>query len=54
MDAVDLKHKPQINEYEFNPFLLHDPRFEALRKYEAEHGIVNMSTIAYRASCPNH
>lgn len=43
MDSADLKQKPQVNEYEFNPFLLHDPSFQKLRKYEADHGIVSMS-----------
>jgi hypothetical protein len=41
-DAEDLKHPPQIHEYEFNPFLLHDPKFQELRKYEVERGVVPM------------
>lgn len=45
IDAPDLKYKPQVNEYEFNPFLLQDPTFRKLRSHEAEHGIVNMSTV---------
>lgn len=43
MDAGDLKHPVQVNEYEFNPFLQHDPNFQALRAFEREHGIVPMS-----------
>lgn len=43
IDAPDLKHKPQVNEYEFNPFLLYSPTFRELHFYEVKHGIVNMS-----------
>jgi diketogulonate reductase-like aldo/keto reductase len=39
----DLKHKPQVNEWEFNPFLLFDPGFRELHFFELEHDIVNMS-----------
>ena len=42
-DAKDLKHPPQVHEYEFNPFLLHDPKFQELHKYEVERGVVHMS-----------
>lgn len=42
-DAKDLKHPPQIHEYEFNPFLLHDPKFQELREYEVERDVVRMS-----------
>lgn len=41
-DAEDLKHAPQIHEHEFNPFLLHDPKFQELHKYEAERGVERM------------
>ena len=41
-DAEDLKHAPQVHEHEFNPFLLHDPEFQELHKYEAERGVVRM------------
>ncbi|KAH9835508.1 Aldo/keto reductase family [Teratosphaeria destructans] len=43
MDAEDLEFPPQLHEYEFNPFLLADPEFQALRAYEREHGIVPMN-----------
>lgn len=39
-DAGDLKHNPEINEYEINPHLLHDPKFQARREFESEHGII--------------
>jgi diketogulonate reductase-like aldo/keto reductase len=45
MEAPDLKHKPQINEFEFNTFLLFEPAFQARHSYEVEHGVVNMSTL---------
>lgn len=41
-DADDLKHAPQIHEHEFNPFLLHDPKFQELHRYEAERGVERM------------
>ena len=41
-DAEDLKHPPQIHEHEFNPFLLHDPKFQELHEYEAERGVMRM------------
>ena len=44
MEASDLKYPPQLNEYEFNPFLLFDPKFQELRAFEQKHGIVAMST----------
>ncbi len=53
MDASDLRHKIQANEYEFNPFLLSDPDFQALRAFEIKHEIINMSELycsAYQAS----
>ncbi|CAK1360704.1 NADPH-dependent conjugated polyketone reductase C1 [Cercospora beticola] len=43
MNASDLKHPPQLNEYEFNPFLLFDDKFRALHAYESKHGIVHMN-----------
>jgi hypothetical protein len=43
MDAPDLKYKPQINEYELNPFLLFDPTLRDRHFYEIEHGVVHMS-----------
>jgi hypothetical protein len=43
MDAPDLKYKPQINEYEMNPFLLFDPALRDRHFYEIEHGVVHMS-----------
>lgn len=36
----DIKHKPQINEYEFNPHLLYDPAVRERHALELEHGIV--------------
>ena len=45
MDAKDLRHPIQVNEYEFNPFLMIDPTFQALRAFESKHGIVNMSEL---------
>jgi hypothetical protein len=41
-DAEDLKHAPQIHEHEFNPFLLHDPKFQELHRYDAERGVERM------------
>lgn len=43
MDAPDLKYKPQINEYELNPFLLFDPTLRDRHFYEMKHGVVHMS-----------
>lgn len=43
-NAGDLRHPPQLNEYEFNPFLLFDDICRELHMYEIQHGIVNMST----------
>lgn len=43
MDAPDLKHKPQINEYEMNPFLLFDPVLRHRHYYESSHGVIHMS-----------
>jgi len=42
----DLKHKPQVNEWEFNPFLLSNPKFRELHFFELKHGIVNMSKVS--------
>lgn len=39
----DLRYKPQVNEWEFNPFLLFDPKFRELHFFELKHDIVNMS-----------
>ncbi|KAK1519518.1 uncharacterized protein CCOS01_11169 [Colletotrichum costaricense] len=41
--ASDLKHPPQLNEYEFNPFLLSDPKVRQLREFEVKHNIVPMT-----------
>lgn len=38
--ADDLKHKPEINEYELNPHLLFDPSFQTRHAFELEKGIV--------------
>lgn len=43
--APDIKYKPQINEYEMNPFLLSDPKLRDLSSYEMKHGIVHMSEL---------
>ncbi|CAK3813859.1 Aldo keto reductase [Lecanosticta acicola] len=43
MNASELKYKPQINEYEFNPFLVRDPAFRERSEYEIENGIVTMN-----------
>ncbi|CAN9282795.1 unnamed protein product [Alternaria alternata] len=43
MAAPDIKYKPQINEYEMNPFLLSDPKLRDLSSYEMKHGIVHMN-----------
>ncbi|KAF2767996.1 Aldo/keto reductase [Teratosphaeria nubilosa] len=43
MEAEDLKYPPQLNEYEFNPFLLSDLKLQELRAYEHKHGIVPMN-----------
>ncbi|OAL42837.1 Aldo/keto reductase [Pyrenochaeta sp. DS3sAY3a] len=43
MDAPDLKYKPQINEYELNPFLLFDPSLRERHFYEMKHGVVHMN-----------
>lgn len=51
-DAKDLKHPPRIHEYEFNPFLLHDPKFQELRKYEVEQGVVPMRMSILRNHDP--
>ncbi|KXT08513.1 hypothetical protein AC579_9222 [Pseudocercospora musae] len=42
-EANDLRHPPQINEYEFNAFLLSDPKAHELHKFEVEHGIIPMN-----------
>ncbi|KAJ0351129.1 hypothetical protein COL154_004483 [Colletotrichum chrysophilum] len=42
-NARDLKHPPQLNEYEFNPFLLSDPKFRQLREFEVKHNVVAMN-----------
>lgn len=42
-NASDFKHPPQLNEYEFNPFLLSDPKFRQLREFEVKHNVVAMS-----------
>ncbi|EQB54556.1 cytochrome P450 [Colletotrichum gloeosporioides Cg-14] len=42
-NASDLKHPPQLNEYEFNPFLLSDPIFRQLREFEDKHNVVTMN-----------
>ncbi|KAI8302143.1 NAD/NADP-dependent indole-3-acetaldehyde reductase [Colletotrichum sp. SAR11_59] len=42
-NASDLKHPPQLNEYEFNPFLLSDPKFRQLREFEVKHNVVAMN-----------
>ncbi|KAI8300733.1 hypothetical protein K4K59_001390 [Colletotrichum sp. SAR11_240] len=42
-NAIDLKHPPQLNEYEFNPFLLSDPQFRQLREFEVKHNVVAMN-----------
>lgn len=39
-------HEPQVNEWEFNPFLLFDPKFRELHFFELKHGIVNMSKVS--------
>ncbi|KAK1705792.1 NADP-dependent oxidoreductase domain-containing protein [Colletotrichum acutatum] len=39
----DLKHPPQLNEYEFNPFLLSDPKVRQLREFEVKHNVVPMN-----------
>lgn len=49
MDSNDLKHPPQLNEYEFNPFLLFDHKFQELRAYEKKHGIIQMSMYSITA-----
>ncbi|PSR78085.1 NADP-dependent oxidoreductase domain-containing protein [Coniella lustricola] len=36
----DIKHLPQVSEYELNPHLLFDPKFKARAAFEREHGIV--------------
>lgn len=36
----DIKHVPQISEYELNPHLLSDPKFKQRAEFEREHGIV--------------
>ncbi|KAI3544661.1 hypothetical protein CSPX01_05460 [Colletotrichum filicis] len=41
--ASDLKHPPQLNEYEFNPFLLSDPKVRQLREFEVKHNVVPMT-----------
>ncbi|KAK0378184.1 hypothetical protein CLIM01_04429 [Colletotrichum limetticola] len=41
--ASDLKHPPQLNEYEFNPFLLSDPKVRQLREFEVKHNVVPMN-----------
>ncbi|KAF2650000.1 Aldo/keto reductase [Lophiostoma macrostomum CBS 122681] len=43
MDAPDLKYKPQVNEYELNPFLLFDPALRDRHFYEMKQGIVHMN-----------
>ena len=50
-DAGDLKHAPQIHEHEFNPFLLHDPKFQELHRYEAERGVERMRTFTWVPRC---
>lgn len=47
MNAPDLRHPILVHEYEYNPFLAFDPSFQALRDYEAKHGIVNISEWSY-------
>ncbi|KAF9871030.1 cytochrome P450 [Colletotrichum karsti] len=42
-NASDLKHPPQLNEYEFNPFLLFDPKIRQLHDFEVKHNIVPMN-----------
>ncbi|KAK2734140.1 hypothetical protein CKAH01_08184 [Colletotrichum kahawae] len=51
-NADDLKHPPQLNEYEFNPFLLSDPKFRQLREFEVKHNVVQM-TISGRLPTEN-
>lgn len=38
--ADDLKHRPQVNEYEINPHLIFSPAFQARRAFELERGII--------------
>ncbi|KAF4840320.1 NADPH-dependent conjugated polyketone reductase C1 [Colletotrichum siamense] len=42
-NATDLKYPPQLNEYEFNPFLLSDDNFRKLREFEVKHNVVPMN-----------
>lgn len=42
MKAGDLKYPVQVNEYEYNPFLQHDPSFQALRMFERKNGVVGI------------
>ena len=51
LDAEDLKHAPQIHEHEFNPFLLHDLKFQELHRYEAERGVVRMRMFDLLLHC---
>ncbi|KAJ3951087.1 hypothetical protein N0V92_012513 [Colletotrichum tropicale] len=44
-NATDLKYPPQLNEYEFNPFLLSDDNFRKLREFEVKHNVVPMTLL---------
>lgn len=39
-EAGDLRHKPEVSEYELNPHLIFDPAFQARRAFELDHGII--------------
>ncbi|OHF01524.1 aldo/keto reductase [Colletotrichum orchidophilum] len=41
--ASDLNHTPQLNEYEFNPFLLFDPKTQQLQEFQVKNNIVPMN-----------
>lgn len=50
-NASDLKHPPQLNEYELNPFLLSSPKVRELHEFEVKHNIVPMSMTT---ALPSH